>query len=158
MWTPFIRGILPSPPARLRRSLCKVSQVNTNLTLTANPPEQMLTMPVTFTAQLASLSNEPPFANPTGTVSFFDQSLGGQLLGTAAMGANGQAVFTTTAIGPGTMSLAPAMAEMRPSCLAAQITITEQIDDLLINRVGNNNTDYPARHHGRLYPPGDSCR
>ena len=117
------------------------SQVNTNLTLTANPSEQMLTMPVTFTAQLASLSNEPPFANPTGTVSFFDQSLGGQLLGTAAMGANGQVVFTTTAIGPGVpMSLAPAMAEMRRSCLAAQITITEQIDDLLINQVGNNNT------------------
>ncbi len=116
------------------------SQVNTSLTLAANPPEQMLTMPVTFTAQLASLSNEAPFANPTGTVSFFDQSLGGQLLGTAAMGANGQAVFTTTAIGPGTHVISASYAgdtTFRPS---NSNQITEQIDDLLINRLGNNNT------------------
>ena len=116
------------------------SQVNTSLTLTANPPEQMLTMPVTFTAQLTSLSNEAPFANPTGTVSFFDQSLGGQLLGTAAMGANGQAVFTTTAIGPGVHVISASYAgdaTFRPS---NSNQITEQIDELMISRVGNNNT------------------
>ena len=116
------------------------SQVNTSLTLTANPPEQMLTMPVTFTAQLASLSNEPPFANPTGTVSFFDQSLGGQLLGTAAMGANGQAVFTTTTIGPGVHVISASYAGDATFLPSGSNQITEQIDDLLINRVGNNNT------------------
>jgi hypothetical protein len=116
------------------------SQVNTSLTLTANPPEQMLTMPVTFTAQLASLSNEHPFANPTGTVSFFDQSLGGQLLGTAAMGANGQAVFITTAIGPGTHVISASYGGDATFLPSNSNQITEQIDDLLINRVGNNNT------------------
>jgi hypothetical protein len=115
-------------------------QVNTSLTLTANPAEQMLTMPVTFTARLASLSNETPFANPTGTVSFFDQSLGGQLLGTAAMGANGQAVFTTTAIGPGTHVISASYAGDATFLPSSSNQITEQIDDLLINRVGNNNT------------------
>jgi hypothetical protein len=116
------------------------SQVNTSLTLTANPPEQMLTMPVTFTAQLASLSNERPFANPTGTVSFLDQSLGGQLLGTAAMGANGQAVFITTAIGPGTHVISASYGGDATFLPSNSNQITEQIDDLLINRVGNNNT------------------
>ena len=76
------------------------STVPTTLTLTANPMEQMLTMPVTFTAQLTAISPEPPSAIPTGTVTFFDQSVNATL-GTAPMGANGQAVFTTTAIGPG---------------------------------------------------------
>jgi Bacterial Ig-like domain (group 3)/FG-GAP-like repeat len=115
-------------------------QVNTSLTLTANLPEQMLTMPVTFTAQLASLSNLPPFATPTGTVSFFDQSLGGQLLGTAAMGANGQAAFTTTSIGPGVHMISASYAGDATFLPSSSNQITEQIDDLLINRVGNNNT------------------
>jgi hypothetical protein len=115
-------------------------QVNTSLTLTANVPEQMLTMPVIFTAQLASLSNEPRFASPTGTVSFFDQSLGGQLLGTAAMGANGQAVFTTTSIGPGVHAISASYAGDATFLPSNSNQITEQIDDLLINRVGNNNT------------------
>lgn len=116
------------------------STVATTLTLTANPKEQMLTMPVTFTAQLASLSNEPPFASPTGTVSFFDVSLGYQLLGTAPMGANGQAVFTTSSIGPGVHGITASYSgdtTFLPST-SSQILVT--IDDLLINRVGNNNT------------------
>jgi hypothetical protein len=116
------------------------SQVNTSLTLTANPLEQMLTMPVTFTAQLASLSNEPPFASPTGTVSFFDQSLGGQLLGTAAMGANGQAVFTTTSIGPGVHVISASYGGDATFLPSNSNQITEQIDDLGISRVGKNNT------------------
>ena len=115
-------------------------QVNTSLTLTVNLPEQMLTMPVTFSAQLASLSNEAPFANPTGTVSFFDQSLGGQLLGTAAMGSNGLAVFTTTAIGPGVHVISASYAGDATFLPGNSTQITEQIDDLLISRVGNNNT------------------
>jgi hypothetical protein len=118
------------------------SQVNTSLTLTANVPEQMLTMPIIFTATLASLSNEPPFATPTGTVSFFDQSLRGQLLGTAAMGANGQAVFTlaTATIGPGVHVISASYAGDATFLPSNSNQITEQIDELMISRVGNNNT------------------
>ena len=87
------------------------STVPTTLTLTANPSEQMITMPVTFTAQLAAISVEPPSAIPTGTVTFFDQSVNATL-GTAPMGANGQAVFTTTSIGPGDIRSPQAIAEI----------------------------------------------
>ena len=38
------------------------STVGTTLTLTANPTEQMITMPVTFTAQLGPASSQPFFA------------------------------------------------------------------------------------------------
>ena len=41
------------------------STVPTTLTLTANPIEQMITMPVTFTAQLTAISPEPPSAIPS---------------------------------------------------------------------------------------------
>jgi len=118
------------------------SQVNTRLTLTANVPEQMLTMPIIFTATLASLSNEPPFATPTGTVSFYDQSLGGELIGTAAMGANGQAVFTlaTASIGPGVHVISASYAGDATFLPSNSNQITEQIDELMISRVGNNNT------------------
>jgi hypothetical protein len=118
------------------------SQVNTSLTLTANLPEQMLTMPVTFTAQLASLSKEPPFATPTGTVSFFDQSLGGQLVGTAPMGANGQAILTmnSSAIGPGVHVISASYGGDATFLPSSSNQITEQIDELMISRVGNNNT------------------
>jgi Bacterial Ig-like domain (group 3)/FG-GAP-like repeat len=118
------------------------SQVNTGLTLTANLPEQMLTMPVTFTATLASLSKEPPFATPTGTVNFFDQSLGGELIGTAAMGANGQAVFilATSSIGPGVHVISASYSGDATFLPSNSNQITEQIDELMISGVGNKNT------------------
>jgi hypothetical protein len=113
--------------------------VPTTLTLTANPTEQMLTMPVTFTAQLAAISPEPDTAIPTGTVTFFDQSVNAQL-GTAPMGANGQAVFTTSSIGPG-IHIITASYGGDPNYLPSNSNnVTVTIDDLLINRVGNNNT------------------
>jgi Bacterial Ig-like domain (group 3)/FG-GAP-like repeat len=116
------------------------STVPTTLTLTANPMEQMLTMPVTFTAQLTAISPEPPSAIPTGTVTFFDQSVNATL-GTAPMGANGQAVFTTTAIGPG-HHIIIASYSGDPSYLASTAnTVPVQIDELRILRVGNNNTN-----------------
>jgi hypothetical protein len=116
------------------------STVPTTLTLTANPVEQMLTMPVTFTAQLTAISAEPPSAIPTGTVTFFDQSVNATL-GTAPMGANGQAVFTTTAIGPG-HHIIIASYSGDPSYLASTAnTVPVQIDELRILRVGNNNTN-----------------
>jgi hypothetical protein len=116
------------------------STVPTTLTLTANPIEQMLTMPVTFTAQLTAISPEPPSAIPTGTVTFFDQSVNATL-GTAPMGANGQAVFTTTAIGPG-HHIIIASYSGDPSYLASTAnTVPVQIDELRILRVGNNNTN-----------------
>jgi FG-GAP-like repeat/Bacterial Ig-like domain (group 3) len=118
------------------------SQVNTGLTLTANVPEQMLTMPIVFTARLGSLSNETPFATPTGTVSFFDQSLGGELIGTAAMGKNGLAVFTlaTASIGPGVHVISASYGGDATFLPSSSNQITEQIDELMISRVGNNNT------------------
>jgi hypothetical protein len=118
------------------------TQVNTSLTLTANVPEQMLTMPVTFTATLASLSKESPFATPTGTVSFYDQSLQGELIGTAAMGTNGQAIFTlaTASIGPGVHTISASYAGNATFLPSNSNQITEQIDELMISRVGSNNT------------------
>jgi hypothetical protein len=114
--------------------------VPTTLTLTANPIEQMLTMPVTFTAQMTAISPEPPSAIPTGTVTFFDQSVNATL-GTAPMGANGQAVFTTTAIGPG-HHIIIASYSGDPDYLASTAnTVPVQIDELRILRVGNNNTN-----------------
>jgi hypothetical protein len=114
--------------------------VPTTLTLTANPIEQMLTMPVTFTAQLTAISPEPPSAIPTGTVTFFDESVNATL-GTAPMGANGQAVFTTTAIGPG-HHIIIASYSGDPDYLASTAnTVPVQIDELRILRVGNNNTN-----------------
>lgn len=119
------------------------SQVNTSLTLTANPNEQMLTMPVTFTAQLASLSNEPPFTSPTGTVSFFDVSLGNKLVGTAAMGANFQAILTldTSSIGPGVHVISASYSGDKTFLPSNSNQVSEQVDDLGISRVGNNNTN-----------------
>ena len=115
------------------------STVPTTLTLTGTT-EQMITMPVTFTAQLAAISVEPPSAIPTGTVTFFDQSVNATL-GTAPMGANGQAVFTTTAIGPG-HHIIIASYSGDPSYLASTAnTVPVQIDELRILRVGNNNTN-----------------
>ncbi len=115
------------------------SQVATSLTLSANPIQQMITMPVTFTAQLASLSNEPPFATPTGTVTFYDQSLG-VTLGTAPMGANGQAVYTTTSIGPGSHFITASYGGDPTFLPSSANAITVTIDELRILRVGNNNT------------------
>jgi hypothetical protein len=115
------------------------SQIATTLTLTVNPAQQMITMPVTFTAQLGSASNEPEFTTPTGTVTFYDQSINATL-GTAPMGPNGQAVLTTTSIGPGT-HLVTASYTGDPTFLPSssnQVTVT--ICELMINRVGNNNT------------------
>ncbi len=115
------------------------STVPTTLTLTGTT-EQMITMPVTLTAQLAAISVEPPSAVPTGTVTFFDQSVNATL-GTAPMGANGQAVFTTTAIGPG-HHIIIASYSGDPSYLASTAnTVPVQIDELRILRVGNNNTN-----------------
>jgi hypothetical protein len=116
-------------------------KVPTSLTLTANPTEQMLTMPVTFTAQLNQLSNLPPFATPTGTVSFFDQSLGGQLLGTQVVDANGQAVFTTTKIGPGVHVISASYGPDPVFLPSNSNQVTVQIDELMIQRVGNNDTN-----------------
>ncbi len=115
------------------------SIIPTTLTLTANPAEQMITMPVTFTAQLGSVSNEPFFTNPTGTVTFYDQSVGVQL-GTAPIGANGQAVFTISSIGPGVHSITASYGGDPSFLSSTSNAVSVQIDELRILRVGNNNT------------------
>jgi hypothetical protein len=118
----------------------QASTVTTNLTLTANPTEQMITMPVTFTAQLGSTSGQPFFGNPTGTVTFYDQSVSNGQLGTAPMGANGQAVLTVTSIGPGVHSIIASYSGGPGFTASKSNAVSVQIDELRLLRVGNNNT------------------
>ena len=56
------------------------------------------------------------------------------------MGANGLAIFITTAIGPGTHVISASYGGDATFLPSNSNQITEQIDDLLISRVGNNNT------------------
>jgi hypothetical protein len=115
------------------------STVGTSLTLTANPIEQMITMPVTFTAQLGPVTSQPFFATPSGTVTFFDQSVGTQL-GTAPVGANGQAILTLTSIGPGVHSVTASYGGA-PGFLASNSNaVSVQIDELRVLPAANNNT------------------
>jgi hypothetical protein len=114
-------------------------QVATTLTLSVNPAQQMITMPVTFTAQLASVSNEPFYLPPTGTVTFYDQSLN-TTLGTAPMGPNGQAVFTTSSIAWGTHTITASYAGDSTFLPSNSNQVSVTICDLMIARVGNNNT------------------
>jgi hypothetical protein len=74
--------------------------ISTTLTLSANPIEQMITMPVTLTAQLGPAAS----VAPTGTITFYDQSVNVKL-GTAPVNANGQAVLTISSMGPGIHSI-----------------------------------------------------
>ena len=97
-------------------------------------------MPVTFTAQLTVTSAQAPTAAPTGTVTFYDQSLG-VTLGTAAMGPNAQAVFTTTSIGAGTHIVTASYAGASYYLPSSSGNVSVQIDELMISRVGNNNTN-----------------
>ena len=115
------------------------STVATTLILTVNPAQQMVTMPVTFTAQLGSATGQPFFGIPGGTVTFYDQSVGAQL-GTAPMGANGQAVLTISTIGPGVHSITASYAGSPGFIASASNAVTVTIDELRITRVGNNNT------------------
>jgi Bacterial Ig-like domain (group 3)/FG-GAP-like repeat len=110
--------------------------ISTTLTLSANPTQQMITMPVTFTAQLSPTAS----VAPTGTVTFYDQSVGGTQLGTAPIGANGQAVLIVTTIGPGVHSITASYSgdPIYPASSSNAVSVT--IDELRILRVGNNNT------------------
>ena len=115
-------------------------QVATTLTLTANPTQQMITMPVTFTATLAAANtNEPLFTAPTGIVTFYDQSLS-QTIGTAPMGPNGQAVFTTSSILWGNHVITASYAGDPTFLPSNSGNVTIAICDLMIARVGHNNT------------------
>jgi Bacterial Ig-like domain (group 3)/FG-GAP-like repeat len=109
--------------------------IPTSLTLSANPTQQMITMPVTFTAQLTPASS----IAATGTVTFYDQSVGAQL-GTAPVSASGQAVLTLSSIGPGVHSITASYGgdPLFPASNSNAVSVT--IDELRILRVGNNNT------------------
>jgi len=110
------------------------STVATSLTLTANPTQQLVTMPVTFTAQVAAVSVQPVSGTPTGTVSFFEA---GALLGTAPINAAGQAVYTTTGLAEGTDSITASYSGdtgFLPSTSAA-LSIT--ISDIQVTRSGS---------------------
>ena len=63
-------------------------------TLNASKTTELATMPLTFTVQVSSSQS----GTPTGSVNFLD---GTTLLGTVALGINGSASFTTTALPSG---------------------------------------------------------
>jgi hypothetical protein len=110
--------------------------ISTTLTLSANPTQQMVSMPVTFTAQLSPTASMAP----TGTVTFYDQSGGGAQLGTAPIGANSQAALTVSFIAAGVHSITASYSgnPIFPASSSNAVSVT--IDDLSIVRVGNNNT------------------
>jgi Bacterial Ig-like domain (group 3)/FG-GAP-like repeat len=110
--------------------------ISTTLTLSANPIQQMVTMPVTLTAQLGPTSS----VAPTGTVTFYDQSVGGAQLGAATIGANGRAVLTVTTLASGVRSITASYSgdSIFPASSSNAVSVT--IDELHILRVGNNNT------------------
>jgi hypothetical protein len=110
--------------------------ISDTLTLTANPIEQMITMPVTLTAQLGLTSS---LVAPTGTVTFFDQSVNAQL-GTAPVSANGQAVLTISSMGPGIHSITASYGGDTIFPPSTSNAVSVKIDELRLLRVGNNNT------------------
>jgi hypothetical protein len=110
--------------------------ISDTLTLTANPTEQMITMPVTLTAQLGLTSS---LVAPTGTVTFFDQSVNAQL-GTASVSANGQAVLTISSMGPGIHSISASYGGDTIFPPSTSNAVSVKIDELRLLRVGNNNT------------------
>jgi hypothetical protein len=110
--------------------------ISSTLTLSANPTEQMITMPVTFTAQLSPSSS----IAPTGTVTFYDQSVSGEKLGTAPVGANGQAALTISSMGPGVHSIAASYSGDAIFPASSSNAVSVKIDELRLLRVGNNNT------------------
>jgi hypothetical protein len=107
------------------------------LTLTASTLNQLYSLPVTLTAQVATAENPPPPQGPTGTVSFYDN---GTLMGTAAVNAAGQAIYITTSLGDGAQSITASYSgdPSYTSSTAGPITVT--ISDLQIARKGNGNT------------------
>jgi hypothetical protein len=109
--------------------------ISTTLTLSANPIEQMITMPVTLTAQLGPAAS----VAPTGTITFVDQSVGVKL-GTAPVNANGQAVLTISSMGPGVHSITASYGGDPIFPPSSSNAVSVKIDELRLLRVGNNNT------------------
>jgi hypothetical protein len=107
--------------------------IPTTLTLTDNPTAQLDTLPVTFTAQLSPTST----LAPTGTVTFFDD---GNPIGTAPMGANGLAVFTTTTLGDGQHNITASYTGDAIFQASSSASLPLTISDLQIARVGKNDT------------------
>ena len=119
--------------------------VPTTLTLTANPAQQLVTMPVTFTAQL---TYQPVSATPTGSVAFFD---GGALIGTGPINLAGQAAFTTANLAACVHTITASYAGdpgFLASTTATALSIT--ISDLQIDPVGQTGT--------RSVSPGTTIR
>ena len=110
-------------------------------------------MPVTFTAQLSPTAS----IAPTGTVTFYDQSVGGALLGTAPIGANGQAVLSVTTIGPGVHSITASYSG-DPIFPASNSNANNGPDRRITHPSrGQQQHQHPARHHGRVHAPGDAA-
>jgi Bacterial Ig-like domain (group 3)/FG-GAP-like repeat len=119
-------------PSTSNRVALQGKTVATNLTLTANLAEQLSTMSVTFTAQLATTANPPPTNSPTGSVTFLD---GTTVLGTASLSGTGHAVYTTSSLADGVHSITATYGG-DPSYLATTSNaVSVQVDDLAVTRL-----------------------
>ncbi len=106
--------------------------VPATLTLSANPTQQLDTMPVTFTAQLGTTVTPPPTENPTGSISFLD---GTTVLGTAPLNGSGLAVFTTSSLADGVHSITATYGG-DPSYLSTTSNVVSvTISDLQVTRL-----------------------
>ncbi len=106
--------------------------IPTTLTLSANPVQQLVTMPVTFTARLSPSAS----VAPTGTVSFLDA---GALLGTVPINAAGQAAYTTSTLADGVHSITASYSGDPIFPASTSSALSYAISDLQVARVGNNN-------------------
>ncbi len=110
------------------------SMVATTLTLTANPTQQLVTLAVTFTAQLTAVAVQPVNGTPTGTVSFF---AAGSLIGTAAINPAGQASFTTTGLAEGTDSITASYSGDAGFLPSTSTALSITLSDLQVTRSGS---------------------
>ena len=79
---------------------------------------------------------------------------GAPSLGTAPIGANGQAVLTVTSIGPGVHSITASYSgdPIFPATSSNAVSVT---DRRVAHPSGRKQQyDHPARHHGGVYAPG----
>ena len=123
------------------------------LTLTASTLNQLYSLPVTLTAQVATAENPPPPQGPTGTVSFYDN---GALMGTAAVNAAGQAIYITTSLG-GWSAEHYGELQRRPELHVKHGWPHHRHYQRPADRAQREREHhYFARHHRGLHPAGDA--
>jgi hypothetical protein len=105
------------------------STAPTTLTLSSSASQQLVTMPLTFTAQLAAVGT------PTGVVSFLD---GATVLGTAAIDGAGQAVYVTNTLADGLHSITASYAGNSSFLPSTSSALSITISDLQVTLTSRN--------------------